>query len=71
MKVKSLLETKSREVVSINVNDSVEDTIRLMNSKKISAVLVNDKKRQLGSSPKGTLSDVMFLKAKKNSGTFL
>ncbi|OGW24812.1 MAG: hypothetical protein A2X59_08710 [Nitrospirae bacterium GWC2_42_7] len=48
MKVKSLLETKSKEVVSIDANDSVEDTIRLMHSKKISAVIVNDKKKTVG-----------------------
>lgn len=48
MKVKSLLETKSREVVSIDSNYSVEDTIRLMHSKKISAIMVNDKKKTVG-----------------------
>ena len=48
MKVKSLLEKKSREVVSIDSNYSVEDTIRLMHSKKISAVIINDKKKAVG-----------------------
>lgn len=48
MKVRSLLETKSREVVSIDANYSVEDTIRLMHSKKISAIMVNDKKKTVG-----------------------
>jgi len=40
MKVKNLLETKSKEVVSIDGSHSVEDVIRLMHSKKISAVMV-------------------------------
>ena len=71
MKVKSLLETKSREVVSINVNDSVEDTIRLMNSKKISAVLVNDKKKTVGIFTERDVVRCYVSKGKKNSGTFL
>ena len=48
MKVKNLLETKRREVVSIDVHSSVEDTIRLMHSQKISAIMVNDKKKTVG-----------------------
>lgn len=48
MKVKGLLETKSKEVVSINAGDSVENAIRLMHGKKISAVMVNDGDRTIG-----------------------
>ena len=45
MKVKNLLDAKGKEVVSIDAASSVEDAIRLMNGKKISAVMVtgNDK----------------------------
>ncbi len=48
MKVKGLLETKSKEVVSVNAGDSVENAIRLMHGKKISAVMVNDGDRTIG-----------------------
>jgi CBS domain-containing protein len=40
MKVRNLLETKGKDVVSIESNNTVEDAIRLMHDKKISAVMV-------------------------------
>ena len=48
MKVKNLLETKGKDVVSIDVNSSVEDAIRLMNSRKISAVVVTENHGTVG-----------------------
>lgn len=42
MKVKNLLESKGKDVVSIDAASSVEDAIRVMNSRKISAVMVTD-----------------------------
>lgn len=40
MKVKTLVQTKSKPVVSIDAGKSVEDAIRLMHRKKISALVV-------------------------------
>ena len=40
MKVRELLESKGKEIVSIDSTFSVEDAIRIMNKRKISAVLV-------------------------------
>lgn len=48
MKVKGLLESKGKEIVSIDAGNSVEDAIRLMHSKKVSAVLVNEKEKTVG-----------------------
>ncbi len=48
MKVKSLLDTKSQEVVSLDSGSSVEDAIRLMHNKKISAVMVMENGRTSG-----------------------
>ncbi|MEW6116269.1 MAG: CBS domain-containing protein [Nitrospirota bacterium] len=48
MKVKGLLESKGKEIVSIDADSSVEDAIRLMHSKKVSAVLVNEREKTVG-----------------------
>jgi IMP dehydrogenase len=48
MKVKGLLETKGTEVFSLDARKSVEDAIRLMHSRNISAVVVNEKKKPVG-----------------------
>ncbi|MDA8079055.1 MAG: CBS domain-containing protein [Nitrospiraceae bacterium] len=42
MKVKNLLEAKGKDVVSVDANSSVEDAIKVMNSRKISAIMVTD-----------------------------
>jgi IMP dehydrogenase len=42
MKVKDLLETKGKNVIAIDASGSVEDAIRLMNSNKISAIMVTE-----------------------------
>jgi CBS domain-containing protein len=45
MRVKNLLETKENEIISLGGDNSVEDAIRLMHSKKISALMImNDGK---------------------------
>ena len=48
MKVKNLLESKGKDVVSIDVSSSVEDAIRQMNSRKISAILVTEGEKTVG-----------------------
>jgi CBS domain-containing protein len=48
MKVKQLLESKGKNVVSIEVDRSVEDALREMGSKKISALMVTDQARSIG-----------------------
>jgi len=48
MKVKNLVQTKSRPVVSIDAGKSVEEAIRLMHRKKISALMVVDNKETVG-----------------------
>jgi CBS domain-containing protein len=48
MKVKNLVQTKSKAVVSIDAGKSVEDAIRLMHKKKVSAVIVVDGKETVG-----------------------
>jgi CBS domain-containing protein len=48
MKVKDLLEAKGREVVSMEASSSVEDAIKLMDTKKISALIVTDHGRSVG-----------------------
>lgn len=48
MKVKNLVQTKSKAVVSIDADKSVEDAIRLMHKKKVSAVMVVDEKETVG-----------------------
>ena len=48
MKVKNLLDSKGKDVVSIDVNSSVEDAITQMNSRKISAILVTEGEKTVG-----------------------
>ena len=48
MKVKNLLEAKGKDVVSIDAGSSVEDAIRVMNSRKISAMMVTDHSKSVG-----------------------
>ncbi len=48
MKVKELLETKGKEVFSMDASSSVEDAIRLMNEKKISAIIITDSGKTAG-----------------------
>ncbi|HAR45860.1 MAG TPA: histidine kinase [Nitrospiraceae bacterium] len=40
MKVQDLLESKGKDIISIDADSSVEDAITTMNAKKISAVIV-------------------------------
>ncbi len=42
MKVRNMLEAKGKDVVSIDANSSVEDAIKVMNSRKISAIMITD-----------------------------
>ncbi len=48
MKVRDLLETKGKDIVSIDIGSSVEDAIRAMHSRKISAIMVTDQGKTLG-----------------------
>ena len=48
MKVKNLLDSKGKDVVSIDVSSSVEEAIRQMNSRKISAILVTEGEKTVG-----------------------
>lgn len=48
MKVKGLLETKGKDVVSVDAHYMVEDAIRSMNARKISALMVNDSGKTVG-----------------------
>jgi CBS domain-containing protein len=48
MKVRDLLESKGKDVVSIDLNSSVEDAIRAMNARKISALVVTDQGKSKG-----------------------
>jgi IMP dehydrogenase len=48
MKVKNLVQTKSKAVVSIEAGKSVEEAIRLMHRKKVSALIVVDDKETVG-----------------------
>lgn len=48
MKVLSLLESKGKDVVSIDADSSVEDAIRSMHGRKISAIMVNDQGKTVG-----------------------
>lgn len=48
MKVRDLLETKGKDIVSIDIGSSVEDAIRAMNSRKISAIMITDQGRTMG-----------------------
>ncbi len=48
MKVRDLLETKGKDIVSIDVSSSVEDAIRAMHARKISAIMITDQGKTLG-----------------------
>jgi len=48
MRVKDLLNVKGKDVVSIDAGSSVEDAIRVMNSRKISALMVTDHAKSVG-----------------------
>lgn len=48
MKVRELLESKGKDVVSIDINSSVEDAIRSMHARKISAIMVMDQGKTKG-----------------------
>ena len=48
MKVRDLLETKGKDIVSIDANNSVDDAIRSMNARKISAIMVMEKGNVVG-----------------------
>jgi IMP dehydrogenase len=48
MKVKDLLETKGKDIVSIDAGSSVDDAIRSMNSRKISAIMVTENGKTVG-----------------------
>lgn len=48
MKVKQLLESKGKNIVSIETDRSVEDALKEMGSKKISAMMVTDQARSVG-----------------------
>jgi signal-transduction protein with cAMP-binding, CBS, and nucleotidyltransferase domain len=48
MKVRDLLDSKGRDVVSIDVNSSVEDAIRAMHARRISAIMVMDQGKTKG-----------------------
>ena len=48
MKVQDLLDAKGKTIVSIDADSSVEDAIRTMNTRKISAVIVTDQGKTCG-----------------------
>ena len=48
MKVRSLLDTKGKKIVSIDSASSVEEAIRTMHTRKISAVLVTEGGKTVG-----------------------
>lgn len=48
MKVKELLETKGKEVFSMDASGTVEDAIRFMADRKISAVIITEKEKPVG-----------------------
>lgn len=48
MKVQDLLDAKGKKIVSIDADSSVEDAIRTMNTRKISAVIVTDQGKTCG-----------------------
>ena len=48
MKVRDLLDSKGKEIVSINAESSVEDAIRSMHNRKISAIIVTDQGKTVG-----------------------
>ena len=48
MKVRDLLDSKGKDVVSIDINSTVEDAIRSMHARKISAIMVMDQGKTMG-----------------------
>lgn len=48
MQVKGLIKNKTREIVTLEADKSVEDAIRLMHSKKISAIIITEKGETTG-----------------------
>lgn len=48
MKVRALLDSKGKDIVSIDADSSVEDAIRSMHARKISALMVTDKGKTVG-----------------------
>jgi CBS domain-containing protein len=48
MKVKELLESKGKEVISMDASNTVEDAIRIMNNKKISAIMIMENNKPVG-----------------------
>ena len=48
MKVRDLLETKGKDTVSIDVSSSVDDAIRSMHARKISAIIVMENGKTVG-----------------------
>lgn len=48
MKVRDLLDSKGRDIVSIDVDSSVDDAIRSMNARKISAIMVTEQGKTVG-----------------------
>jgi CBS domain-containing protein len=48
MKVRTLLETKGKDIVSIDADNSIEDAIRSMHARKISALMVTDQGKTVG-----------------------
>jgi IMP dehydrogenase len=48
MKVRALLDSKGKDIVSIDAQNSVEDAIRSMHARKISALMVTDDGKTVG-----------------------
>ena len=48
MKVRALLDTKGKDIVSIDADSSVEDAIRSMHARKISAIMVTEPGKTVG-----------------------
>jgi CBS domain-containing protein len=48
MKVRDLLDSKGNNIVSIDANNSVEDAIKTMHAKKISAIMATDQGKTVG-----------------------
>ena len=48
MKVRALLDSKGKDIVSIDADGSVEDAIRSMHSRKISAIMVTEHDKTVG-----------------------
>lgn len=48
MKVRALLDTKGKDIVSIDADNSVEDALRAMHARKISALMVTEQGKTVG-----------------------